>query len=279
MKVLQRRRSCYRLHPLHHLKSELISQPKFYKMSRKPFFGGNWKCNGTKESVEKLVRILNDAKDVDGSKIDVVVAPSYVHITKVQDTLRNDFNVAAQNCVTDNGAFTGEVSADMLKDLGLKWVILGHSERRSIYGETDEIIAKKTKKALSVGLHVIGCLGETLSEREQNKTNEVITRQLKAYADVIQDWSKFVIAYEPVWAIGTGKVATTQQAQEAHAVLREWLRMNVSEDAANNTRILYGGSVKGENSEGLIKEKDIDGFLVGGASLTADFIKILKSGL
>jgi triosephosphate isomerase len=203
-----------------------------------------------------------------------------VHIAQVQNSLRKDFHIASQNLVTDNGAFTGEVSADQVKDLGLSWVILGHSERRTLYGETDEVVAKKTKKALSVGLNVIACLGETLQEREGNNTNQVITRQLKAIADAVENnWSQVVIAYEPVWAIGTGKVATKEQAQEAHLVLRNWLKENVSQDAADNTRILYGGSVKGDNAGTLIKEQDIDGFLVGGASLTADFIKILQSGL
>ncbi|KAL0489808.1 triose phosphate isomerase [Acrasis kona] len=248
-------------------------------MARKPFFGGNWKCNGTQESVDKLVKILNDAKDVDGSKIDVVVAPTLIHLAKVHESLRKDFHVSAQNFVAESGAYTGEVSVSMLKDIGLHYAIVGHSERRSLYHETDEVAAHKVKVAVDAGLTAIACIGETLQEREENKTNEVTTRQLQAYANVIKDWDKVVIAYEPVWAIGTGKVATPQQAQQVHADLREWLRKNVSEEVADKVRILYGGSVKGDNAEVLIKEKDIDGFLVGGASLTADFIKILKSGL
>lgn len=146
-------------------------------------------------------------------------------------------------------------------------MILGHSERRSIFGESSEFIASKTKAALDAGLSVILCCGESLEEREKGITLEVVTSQLQAVADVVKDWTNIVVAYEPVWAIGTGKVATTQQAQEAHQGIREWLKKAVSEKAANETRILYGGSVTEKNSGELAKQEDVDGFLVGGASL------------
>lgn len=163
--------------------------------------------------------------------------------------------VSAQNCSTQgNGAFTGEVSADILADLGIQWVILGHSERRSLYGESSEVVAKKTQYALSKGLNVILCIGEKLEERESGATNEVLKSQLDACKDAVADWSKVVVAYEPVWAIGTGKVATPEQAQETQAYVRSWLNDNVSEAVATSTRIIYGGSVTETNCADLIKQ-------------------------
>jgi triosephosphate isomerase len=178
--------------------------------------------------------------------------------------------VAAQNVYNKpNGAFTGEISVSQLKDLGVHWTILGHSERRTLLGETDEVVASKTKFAIDGGVSVIWCCGESLAEREAGETIAVIERQLAALAAQLTpaDWKSVVIAYEPIWAIGTGKVATVQQAQEVHEAIRKWLRANVSEEVAEETRILYGGSVNGKNCKDLAKEKDIDGFLVGGASL------------
>ncbi|KAH0027622.1 Triosephosphate isomerase, partial [Aureobasidium melanogenum] len=153
----------------------------------------------------------------------------------------------------------------------------GHSERRVILKETDDFIASKTKAALDNGLGVILCIGETLEQREANQTIEVVTNQLRAVAKQVQDWSKVVIAYEPVWAIGTGKVATTEQAQEVHAAIREYLAKEVSQTASDNTRIIYGGSVSEKNCNELAKEKDIDGFLVGGASLKPAFVDIINA--
>lgn len=156
-------------------------------------------------------------------------------------------------------------------------MILGHSERRTLYGETNELLAKKLKYALDKGLSVIFCIGEKLDEREGGRTNEVLETQLSAAKDSIADWSKIVVAYEPVWAIGTGVVATPDQAQESHAFVRGWLRANVSEDVANATRIIYGGSVTENNCGELIKLADVDGFLVGGASLKPAFADIIRS--
>ncbi|KAH0037994.1 Triosephosphate isomerase, partial [Aureobasidium melanogenum] len=155
--------------------------------------------------------------------------------------------------------------------------LTGHSERRVILKETDDFIASKTKAALDNGLGVILCIGETLEQREANQTIEVVTNQLRAVAKQVQDWSKVVIAYEPVWAIGTGKVATTEQAQEVHAAIREYLAKEVSQTASDNTRIIYGGSVSEKNCNELAKEKDIDGFLVGGASLKPAFVDIINA--
>lgn len=241
------------------------------------FVGGNWKANGNKESVKKLVQELNDAKLEED--VDVVVAPPYIYLDSVLNTLTKRIEVSAQNSwVGKGGAFTGEISAEQLKDLGVEWVILGHSERRHVIGEKNEFIGKKAAYALSNGLKVMACVGELLEEREAGKTTEVVFEQLKAYADEVPSWKDVVIAYEPVWAIGTGKVASPQQAQEVHAEIRKWISDNVSAEASSQTRIIYGGSVNAANSSELAKQEDIDGFLVGGASLKGpDFAAICNS--
>lgn len=175
------------------------------------------------------------------------------------------------------GAFTGEVSPAMLKDIGANWVIIGHSERRQIFNETDELIAEKTVHALAEGLKVIACIGETLQEREAGQTEAVVFRQTKALANAIKDWTNVVVAYEPVWAIGTGKTATPQQAQDVHAALRKWFSENVSPAVSAAVRIQYGGSVTAANAKELASQTDIDGFLVGGASLKPEFIQIINA--
>ncbi|EFC50353.1 predicted protein [Naegleria gruberi] len=247
---------------------------------RTPYIGGNWKCNGTVESIKQLVQDLNQGPSTEG-KVEVIVAPSSIHIGLVQSlNLRKDWKISAQNIVQEKngGAFTGEISASMLKDLGIDSTLLGHSERRHVFGESNTVIAKKVKVSEEVGLTIIGCVGETLEERERGETNQVITSQLKDFN--VTNWDKFVIAYEPVWAIGTGKTASPQQAQEAHKVLRDWLADNVNSEVAQKVRIIYGGSVNSANSDELIKQPDIDGFLVGGASLKSkDFLSIVNSGL
>ncbi|KAG5003042.1 hypothetical protein JHK82_027052 [Glycine max] len=245
--------------------------------SGKFFVGGNWKCNGTKDSIRKLVSDLNSATLE--SDVDVVVAPPFVYIDQVKNSITDRIEISAQNSwVGKGGAFTGEISVEQLKDLGCKWVILGHSERRHVIGENDEFIGKKAVYALSEGLGVIACIGELLQEREAGKTFDVCFQQLKAFADVVPSWDNIVIAYEPVWAIGTGKVATPEQAQEVHAAVRDWLKKNVSAEVSSKTRIIYGGSVNASNSAELAKQEDIDGFLVGGASLKGpEFATIINS--
>ncbi|NP_001312678.1 triosephosphate isomerase, cytosolic-like [Nicotiana tabacum] len=246
-------------------------------MGRTFFVGGNWKCNGTSEEVKKIVSTLN-AGQVPSQDVEVVVSPPFVFLPLVKNELRPDFHVAAQNCwVKKGGAFTGEVSAEMLVNLSIPWVILGHSERRAILGESDEFVGDKVAYAISQGLKVIACVGETLEQRESGSTIDVVAAQTKAIADRVKDWTKVVIAYEPVWAIGTGKVASPAQAQEVHAELRKWLQANVSAEVAASTRIIYGGSVTGANCKELAGQPDIDGFLVGGASLKPEFIDIIKS--
>ncbi|KAL5985988.1 hypothetical protein ACLOJK_027978 [Asimina triloba] len=222
--------------------------------------------NGTKESITKLVADLNSSKM--DSDVDIVVAPPFIFIDQVKNSLTGQIELSAQNCwVGKGGAFTGEISAEQLKDVGCEWVILGHSERRHVIGEDDQFIGKKAAYALGQNLKVIACIGEKLEEREAGKTFDVCFQQMKAFADNVPGWDDIVVAYEPVWAIGTGKVATPQQAQEVHVAVRNWLKKNVSAEVASKTRIIYGGSVNGSNCADLAKQEDIDGFLVGGASL------------
>jgi triosephosphate isomerase len=246
---------------------------------RKPFIGGNWKCNGTKKTLEELIEKFNKAA-LDPRAVDVVIAPAAIHVDLVQRALKKEFAVSAQNCSQfANGAFTGEISAAMLKDFGVPWVIIGHSERRKLFGDTDSVVGAKVKIAQETGLHVIACLGETEDERKDNKTMEVVLRQLKAIVDNISDWSRVVIAYEPVWAIGTKLTATPAQAEEVHAELRASLAKLCKQGVAENTRIIYGGSVAPNNCDALLAEKNIDGFLVGGASLKEDFLSIIAAPL
>ncbi|KAE8154955.1 TPIA Triosephosphate isomerase [Aspergillus avenaceus] len=247
-------------------------------MPRQFFIGGNFKMNGTTESVTAIIKNLNDAK-LDESA-EVVVSPPALYLLPAREAASDKIKVASQNVFDKpNGAFTGEISVDQLRDAKIEWTIIGHSERRVILKETDEFIARKVKAAVDGGISVIFCIGETLEEREANKTIEVVTKQLNAAAKELskEQWSKVVIAYEPVWAIGTGKVATTQQAQEVHAAIRKWLAESISAEASDNTRVIYGGSVSEKNCRELAKEPDVDGFLVGGASLKPAFVDIINA--
>lgn len=249
--------------------------------TRKFLVGGNWKCNLNKAAVNDLVQAFNSGPDLDSDSIEVVVAPPAVYLESTRAALRQDFETCVQNAwISAGGAFTGETDAKMAADVGAKWVLLGHSERRHLpqLRETDEDIAKKATYALNdAGLNVMYCIGELLEEREAGETLAVCERQLKALDAAIDDWSKIVIAYEPVWAIGTGKVATPEQAEEVHEAVRKWLADNVSQDVADKTRILYGGSVSPDNCEELAKKPNVDGFLVGGASLKPTFLDIVNS--
>ncbi|XP_020783592.1 triosephosphate isomerase B [Boleophthalmus pectinirostris] len=245
-------------------------------MTRKFFVGGNWKMNGDKKSLGDLIQTMNGAS-VDPN-VEVVCGAPSIYLDFVRSKLDAKFGVAAQNCYkVPKGAFTGEISPAMIKDCGINWVILGHSERRHVFGESDELIGQKTAHALESGLGVIACIGEKLDEREGGITEQVVFAQTKVIADNVKDWSKVVLAYEPVWAIGTGKTASPQQAQEVHEKLRGWLKANVSEAVANSVRIIYGGSVTGGTCKELASQKDVDGFLVGGASLKPEFIDIINA--
>ncbi|KNF00341.1 triosephosphate isomerase [Puccinia striiformis f. sp. tritici PST-78] len=248
---------------------------------RKFFVGGNFKMNGTLESLEKLVTSFNDA-DLDPNA-EVVIAPPALYLMPLRDTAKKTIQVGAQNGYLEkSGAFTGEISFTQLIDAKIPWVILGHSERRSLFHEDSEFVGAKTGAALATNLSVIACIGESLSEREADKTLSVVESQLEGIKNGIakhgQSWDRVVVAYEPVWAIGTGKVATPQQAQEVHKSIREWFKKNVDAKTAESIRIIYGGSVNGKNCEELAREVDIDGFLVGGASLKPEFVQIINSG-
>jgi len=233
--------------------------------------------NNLKKDSEKLISTLNSAS-INFASVEVCVAPPTAYLDYVRQNVKAEIHVAAQNCYKcEKGAFTGEISPAMIKDIGSNYVVLGHSERRNVFGESDQLIGEKVKHALESGLFVIACIGEKIEEREGGKTEEVVFRQIKAIADNVSDWSRVVIAYEPVWAIGTGKTATPQQAQEVHLKLRSWLSEHVNPAVASSTRIIYGGSVTGANAKELASQGDIDGFLVGGASLKPEFIDIINA--
>ncbi|CAK9210695.1 unnamed protein product [Sphagnum troendelagicum] len=247
-------------------------------MTRKFFIGGNWKCNGTVDEVKKIVCMLNGGEVPCPNHIETIISPPFIFIPMVKSCLRTDFQIAAQNCWTKKGgAFTGEISAEMLKNLGVPWVILGHSERRTLMHETDQVVAEKVEYALSQGLKVCLCVGESLKERECNETAQVVSRQVQAVAARVGCWANVVIAYEPIWAIGTGKVASPEQAQEVHYNLRKWIDCHIGCQVAQDIRIIYGGSVTAANCKQIGGQPDVDGFLVGGASLKEEFIEILNA--
>ena len=247
---------------------------------RQPLVAGNWKMNGSLESIEALVGGLK-AGIGEVKAAEVAVCPPYVYIPKVVELVAGSPIAVGAQDVSDQeaGAFTGEVSGSMLKEIGCKYVIVGHSERRNIYGESDEFTAHKFAAARKFGLVPILCVGELLEEREQGITEEVVARQLDAVIELegIAAIGEAVIAYEPVWAIGTGKTATPEQAQEVHAFIRQKLA-GLDAGVADKVRILYGGSVKASNAVELFQMEDIDGGLIGGASLAADeFLAICRA--
>lgn len=250
--------------------------------TRKYLLGGNWKANGTVASCEKIIAEFNGAGPIPANAEAVIGVP-FIHIPICLQSLRSDVEIAAQNCsLTGTGAYTGETCASQLKDMGVTWVILGHSERREGFGmagEDSELVAKKTKMALSEGLKVMICIGEKKEEREAGTTMDVCAEQLKPCAEILskEDWANVSIAYEPVWAIGTGLTATPEMAQETHANIRQWVADNVGADVAAAVRIQYGGSMKGANAEGLLAQPDIDGGLIGGASLKLDFFTCINA--
>ncbi len=250
---------------------------------RKPFVAGNWKMNtDSHSSVELVERIVVGASKIAGRAVTIAVCPPFVYLQAVaQAVSASSVAVGAQDVYFEqNGAFTGEVSPAMLKDVGCTYVICGHSERRHIIGETDEMINKKIAAALAGGLLPILCIGELLGEREAGQTNKVVTRQIEQGLAGLsaEKLSAVTVAYEPVWAIGTGRTATPQQAQQVHRLIRELLAKIYDEPLAAEIRILYGGSVKPDNCAELMAQPDIDGSLVGGASLKADdFLAIIES--
>lgn len=250
---------------------------------RKKIVAGNWKMNKTlQEGVELAKEVNSKVKAAKATGVTVVIGTPFIHLSEVSKIVDPaSVQVSAQNCATEvSGAYTGEVSAAMIASTGAEYVILGHSERRSYYGETDAILVKKVERALENKLEVIFCVGEVLAERESNKHFEVVKSQLEngLFNLSADQFSHIVIAYEPVWAIGTGKTATSAQAQEMHAFIRGVLAEKYGKEVADNTSILYGGSCNAKNADELFANPDVDGGLIGGASLKADdFLAIINA--
>ena len=247
---------------------------------RTPMIAGNWKLHKTLDEAASLVNELKSAV-AGNDNVEVVVSPVFTALAKaVEATKGSNIKVAAQNCYPEpSGAFTGEVSVPLLKDTGCDYVIIGHSERRQLFGESDEFINKKAHAIVETGLGTILCIGETLEERESDQMFDVLRRQVRFGLKGLtaEQMKGVVIAYEPVWAIGTGVTASDEQAQEAHAFIRALLTEKFDQQTGDATRILYGGSVKPGNVDGLMSQPDVDGALVGGASLKAeDFARIVN---
>ena len=249
---------------------------------RKNIVAGYWKMNTTKVDGVALAQEVAALSEQTPAEVGLIVAPPFTHLCAVGKALAGSkVELSAQNCADHvKGAYTGEVSVDMLKAVGCQWTILGHSERREYYGETDEKLVEKTRLALEAGLGVILCVGERLEEREAGKHFDVCASQIEnvLYKFSAEDMKKVIIAYEPVWAIGTGKTATAEQAEEIHAFIRSRIAAKFGDEVAEDMTILYGGSCKPSNARELFAQKDIDGGLIGGAALkAADFIEIAKS--
>jgi len=249
---------------------------------RKIVIAGNWKMNKTvADSVKLAAEVVAAAKDV--KNVVVAIAPTYLALAKVAEVVKgSNVKLAAQDVHWENqGAYTGKVSADMLKEIGVDFVIIGHSEQRTYFGETDETVNKKVRKVQSLGMTPIICIGETLAERKDGRLESVLTTQVNgAYEGLAADDAlRTIIAYEPVWAIGTGVTASDDEAQQAHAFVRSLLAKRYGEDVAQSISIQYGGSMKPENAAGLLAQTDIDGGLIGGAALKADsFLGIVTPG-
>ncbi len=244
---------------------------------RKPIIAGNWKMNKTQAEATVLI---NDLKPlIEKAKAEVVVCVPFTDIAVVKEAIKGSkIKLGAQNVAwADNGAFTGEISADMLKEMGVEYVIIGHSERRQYFGETDKSVNMRLVQALKNGLKPIVCVGETLTEREKNKTKKVLKKQVLEGFEGITDFSNIVIAYEPVWAIGTGKTATAEDANKTIGYIRSLVRKTWGAEVAKALRIQYGGSMKPTNAKELMAMRNIDGGLIGGAALKAtDFAGIVN---
>lgn len=244
---------------------------------KKPIVAGNWKMYKTpSEGKEFIQSILNLGLDIE--KTHVIFCPPFPALFNIVESLPSSYSIGAQNCHwKTEGAFTGEVSTQMLTDCGVEYVVIGHSERRHVFGEPDEWINRKVHSVLNAGMIPILCIGETLEEREDEQTKDIIVRQLTNGLNGVESLSGVVIAYEPVWAIGTGVTATPEQAVEAHRIVRDHLAEMYSAEEAEAVSILYGGSVKPGNAADLISSNGVDGFLIGGASLDVDsFTSIMK---
>ena len=252
---------------------------------RKPFVAGNWKMNTDKHSSAELASgIAEKSRDAAGNGVDVAVFPPFVYLQNVVSALSNSsIAVGAQDVYFEHkGAFTGEISPEMIKDTGCSYVLCGHSERRHVIGETDELISKKVQAALSNGLLPVLCVGELIEERKAEKTEEVVERQIRKGFDGLsaEKASALTVAYEPVWAIGTGLTASPDQAQQVHSFIRNSIADIYDQKLADEIRIQYGGSVKPDNAKELLSQPDVDGALVGGASLKVDdFVAIIEAAI
>ena len=249
---------------------------------RKKIVAGNWKMNTTRPDGKELAAAVAARAAEVPAGVGLIIAPPFTHLCACGKAIEGSkVELSAQNCADHvSGAYTGEISVDMLKAVGCQWTILGHSERRQYYGETDEKLVEKVKLALAAGLGVILCVGENLDEREAGKHFDVCSAQIKnvLYNFTAEDMKKVIVAYEPVWAIGTGKTATAEQAEEIHAHIRKDLAAKFGQAVADDVTILYGGSCKPSNAKELFAQPDIDGGLIGGAALKADdFIQIALS--
>ena len=245
---------------------------------RKNIVAGNWKMNTTLQEGVQLAKEVNDALKAENVNCDVVICVPFTHLASINNVIDSKLGLGAENCADHaKGAYTGETSAAMVASTGAKYVLLGHSERRQYYGETSETLREKVALALENGLTPIFCIGEVLEEREAGKQNEVVRAQVEEglFNLSAEDFSKIILAYEPVWAIGTGKTATADQAEEIHAYIRSVIAGKYGQEVADNTSILYGGSCKPSNAKELFAKPDVDGGLIGGASLKcADFMGI-----
>jgi triosephosphate isomerase len=246
---------------------------------RTPIIAGNWKLNKTVDEALTLAKDLSGQLS-DLTDVEIIIAPPFTALASLSAVLTDSpIVLAGQNCYPAEGAYTGEISPALLRDVGCRSVIIGHSERRQLFAEQDDFINLKVKAALAEGLNVIFCIGETLTERNENRTFEVLEKQIRRGLSSLDSaaMTRLTVAYEPVWAIGTGQTASNEQAQEAHHFIRDLLSQLFDPSTAETTRILYGGSVKPDNIDGLMRQADIDGALVGGASLKAgDFIRIAR---
>ena len=247
---------------------------------RKKIVAGNWKMNNNKSETAELIQALKSLSF--SNEVRVMIAPAFTHLAQAEElTQGGRLEVLAQNMnENDSGAFTGEISANMLHSIGIKKVILGHSERRAYYNETDAGLKQKVKTALNHDMEVVFCFGEELQQRKAGSHFEVVQSQLETVLFDLNstEWSKIILAYEPVWAIGTGETASPEQAQDTHAFIRGLIALNYDEDLAQDVSILYGGSVKPANASAIFSQPDVDGGLIGGASHNAeDFIAIIQS--
>ena len=247
---------------------------------RKKIVAGNWKMNNNKSETADLIQALKSLSF--STDVRVMIAPAFTHLAQAEElTQGGRIEVLAQNMnANDSGAFTGEISAKMLHSIGINKVILGHSERRAYYNETDAGLKQKVKTALTHDMEVVFCFGEELDQRKTGSHFEVVQSQLEAVLFDLNstEWSKIILAYEPVWAIGTGETASPEQVQDIHAFIRGLIALNYDEDLAQDVSILYGGSVKPANASAILSQPDVDGGLIGGASLNAeDFIAIIES--